>query len=106
MFPNTQISVRMLNSGGYSQPSDNGSAIIQTSKTAFFHVYSLRSPPGPGDDTQLASPLDLPEQPLAVSAACGNVAPADAAELTAARYGTEPLRPERYGRVEDHRGQF
>ncbi|KAM6391120.1 transforming acidic coiled-coil-containing protein 2 isoform 2-T4 [Pluvialis apricaria] len=42
------------------------------------------SPPGPGDDIQLASPLDPPEQPLAVSAPCGNVDPVDAAELTAA----------------------
>ncbi|XP_072726962.1 transforming acidic coiled-coil-containing protein 2 isoform X3 [Ciconia boyciana] len=43
------------------------------------------SPSGPGDDIQLASPLDPSEQPLAVSAAYGNVDPADAAELTAAR---------------------
>ncbi|XP_049666516.1 transforming acidic coiled-coil-containing protein 2 isoform X3 [Accipiter gentilis] len=42
------------------------------------------SPPGPGDDIQLASPLDPSEQPLAVSAAYGNVDPVDAAELTAA----------------------
>ncbi|KFZ48072.1 hypothetical protein N321_01253, partial [Antrostomus carolinensis] len=42
------------------------------------------SPPGPGDDIQLASPLDPSEQPLAVSAAYGNVEPVDAAELTAA----------------------
>ncbi|KAM7102859.1 transforming acidic coiled-coil-containing protein 2 isoform 4-T4 [Ciconia maguari] len=42
------------------------------------------SPSGPGDDIQLASPLDPSEQPLAVSAAYGNVDPADAAELTAA----------------------
>ncbi|KFQ33948.1 hypothetical protein N332_05673, partial [Mesitornis unicolor] len=39
---------------------------------------------GPGDDTQLASPLDPPEQPLAVSAESGNADPVDAAELTAA----------------------
>ncbi|KFQ86542.1 hypothetical protein N337_12581, partial [Phoenicopterus ruber ruber] len=42
------------------------------------------SPSGPGDDTQLASPLDPSEQPLAVSTAYGNAEPADAAELTAA----------------------
>ncbi|KFW92671.1 hypothetical protein N336_08069, partial [Phalacrocorax carbo] len=48
------------------------------------------SPPGPGVDIQLASPLDPSEhldpseQPLAVSAAYGNVDPVDAAELTAA----------------------
>ncbi|KFO92225.1 hypothetical protein N320_13179, partial [Buceros rhinoceros silvestris] len=48
------------------------------------------SPPGPGDDTQLASPLDPPEQPLAVSAACGSVDPGDAAALTAA----STLKPE------------
>ncbi|XP_027561513.1 transforming acidic coiled-coil-containing protein 2 isoform X5 [Neopelma chrysocephalum] len=40
------------------------------------------SPPGPGDDTQLASPLDPSEQPLAVPAASGNVGPVGAAELT------------------------
>ncbi|KFV43119.1 hypothetical protein N328_11382, partial [Gavia stellata] len=42
------------------------------------------SPPGPGDDIQLASPLDPSQQPLAVSATYGNVDPVDAAELTAA----------------------
>ncbi|KFP78992.1 hypothetical protein N310_07472, partial [Acanthisitta chloris] len=42
------------------------------------------SPPGPGDDTRLASPLDPSEQPLADSVPFGNVEPADAAELTAA----------------------
>ncbi|XP_074687548.1 transforming acidic coiled-coil-containing protein 2 isoform X1 [Strix aluco] len=42
------------------------------------------SPSGPGDDIQLASLLDPSEQPLAVSAANGNVDPVDAAELTAA----------------------
>ncbi|KFV04426.1 hypothetical protein N340_04385, partial [Tauraco erythrolophus] len=42
------------------------------------------SPSGPGDDTQLASLLDPSERPLAVSTTCGNVDPADAAELTAA----------------------
>ncbi|KAM6330050.1 transforming acidic coiled-coil-containing protein 2 [Podargus strigoides] len=40
--------------------------------------------PGPDGDTQLASPLEPSEQPLAVSAAYGNVNPVDAAELTAA----------------------
>ncbi|KAM6306199.1 transforming acidic coiled-coil-containing protein 2 isoform 1-T1 [Aegotheles albertisi] len=42
------------------------------------------SPPGPGDDTQLASPLDPSAQPLAVPAAYGDVDSVDAAELTAA----------------------
>ncbi|KAF1506855.1 hypothetical protein FQV18_0004794, partial [Eudyptula minor novaehollandiae] len=42
------------------------------------------SPSGPGDDIQLASPLDPSEQPLAVSTVYGNVDPVDAAELTAA----------------------
>ncbi|XP_065602440.1 transforming acidic coiled-coil-containing protein 2 isoform X5 [Cyrtonyx montezumae] len=42
------------------------------------------SPPGPGDDIQLASALGPPEQPQAVSSAYGNVEPVDAAELTAA----------------------
>ncbi|KFP84170.1 hypothetical protein N311_00714, partial [Apaloderma vittatum] len=42
------------------------------------------SPPGPGDAMQLACSLDRSEHPLAVSAAYGNVAPVDAAELTAA----------------------
>ncbi|KAM6203482.1 transforming acidic coiled-coil-containing protein 2 [Sarcoramphus papa] len=42
------------------------------------------SPPGRGDDIQLASPLDPSERPLAVSAAYGNVDAVDAAELTAA----------------------
>ncbi|XP_026707352.1 transforming acidic coiled-coil-containing protein 2 [Athene cunicularia] len=42
------------------------------------------SPSGPGDDIQLAPLLDPSEQPLAVSAANGNVDPVDAAELTAA----------------------
>ncbi|XP_027761994.1 transforming acidic coiled-coil-containing protein 2 isoform X2 [Empidonax traillii] len=40
------------------------------------------SPPGPGDDTQLASPLDPSEQPFPVPAASGNVGPVGAAELT------------------------
>ncbi|XP_027511017.1 transforming acidic coiled-coil-containing protein 2 isoform X4 [Corapipo altera] len=40
------------------------------------------SPPGPGDDTQLASPLDPSEQPFAVPAVSGNVGPVGAAELT------------------------
>ncbi|KAM8806387.1 transforming acidic coiled-coil-containing protein 2 [Eudromia elegans] len=43
------------------------------------------SPPGPGDDPQLASPVDTSEQLLAVSAPCGHVDPLDAAELTAPR---------------------
>ncbi|RLW02271.1 hypothetical protein DV515_00007434 [Chloebia gouldiae] len=43
------------------------------------------SPPGPGDDNQLASPLDPCEHPSAVSAAFGNAVPVGAAELTAAR---------------------
>ncbi|XP_035185299.1 transforming acidic coiled-coil-containing protein 2 isoform X9 [Oxyura jamaicensis] len=43
------------------------------------------SPPGPGDDIQLAAALDPSEQPLPVPAAYGNVEPGDAAELTAAR---------------------
>ncbi|XP_014800774.1 PREDICTED: transforming acidic coiled-coil-containing protein 2 isoform X2 [Calidris pugnax] len=42
------------------------------------------SPPGPGDDIQLASPLCPSEQPLAVSATSGNADPVDAAELTVA----------------------
>ncbi|XP_027651258.2 transforming acidic coiled-coil-containing protein 2 isoform X1 [Falco peregrinus] len=42
------------------------------------------SPPGPGDDIQLASPLDPSEQPLALPTAYGSVDPVDAAELTAA----------------------
>ncbi|XP_064287575.1 transforming acidic coiled-coil-containing protein 2 isoform X1 [Passer domesticus] len=42
------------------------------------------SPPGPGDDNQLASPLDPCEHPSAVSAAFGNAVPVGAAELTAA----------------------
>ncbi|XP_032301432.1 transforming acidic coiled-coil-containing protein 2 isoform X4 [Coturnix japonica] len=42
------------------------------------------SPPGPGDDIQLASALGPPEQPQTVSTAYGNVEPTDAAELTAA----------------------
>ncbi|XP_026651016.2 transforming acidic coiled-coil-containing protein 2 isoform X12 [Zonotrichia albicollis] len=41
------------------------------------------SPAGPGDDNQLASPLDPCEHPSAVCAASGNV-PVGAAELTAA----------------------
>ncbi|OXB64456.1 hypothetical protein ASZ78_000132 [Callipepla squamata] len=46
--------------------------------------FSLCSPPGPGDDIQLASTLGPPEQTQAVSSAYGNVEPVDAAELTAA----------------------
>ncbi|KAL9847211.1 transforming acidic coiled-coil-containing protein 2 isoform 3-T4 [Geothlypis trichas] len=42
------------------------------------------SPPGPGDDNQLASPLDPCEHPSAVCAASGNAVPVGAAELTAA----------------------
>lgn len=99
---------------GFRQASASSSAITQTSKAAFFHVFSLRSPSGPGDDIQLASLLDPSEQPLAVSTPYGNVDPVDAAELTAARYCTEPLQLERWeapragywcGRVEDHGGQ-
>ncbi|XP_063261234.1 transforming acidic coiled-coil-containing protein 2 isoform X5 [Prinia subflava] len=41
------------------------------------------SPPGPGDDNRLASPLN-PCDPLAVCAAFGNAVPVGAAELTAA----------------------
>ncbi|KAM6092289.1 transforming acidic coiled-coil-containing protein 2 isoform 3-T3 [Theristicus caerulescens] len=52
------------------------------------------SPPGPGDDIQLASPLDPSERPLAVSAAYGNVDPADAAELTAASTSKSDSRKE------------
>ncbi|KFV62868.1 hypothetical protein N307_06003, partial [Dryobates pubescens] len=39
---------------------------------------------GPGDDIELASPLDPSEQPIAVSAASGNADPVDASEVTAA----------------------
>ncbi|XP_009862830.1 PREDICTED: transforming acidic coiled-coil-containing protein 2, partial [Apaloderma vittatum] len=53
-------------------------------------------PPGPGDAMQLACSLDRSEHPLAVSAAYGNVAPVDAAELTAATCPTEPLWLERW----------
>lgn len=53
-------------------------------------MFCLHSPPGPGDDNQLASPLDPCEHPLAVSAASGNAVPVGAAELTAARYCPEP----------------
>ncbi|XP_064922895.1 transforming acidic coiled-coil-containing protein 2 isoform X4 [Columba livia] len=42
------------------------------------------SPCGPGDDTQLASPLDPSEELFAVSTADGDVGPTDAAELTEA----------------------
>ncbi|XP_065700116.2 transforming acidic coiled-coil-containing protein 2 isoform X3 [Patagioenas fasciata] len=42
------------------------------------------SPCGPGDDIQLASPLDPSEEPFAVSTADGDVGPTDAAELTEA----------------------
>ncbi|XP_068054353.1 transforming acidic coiled-coil-containing protein 2 isoform X2 [Anomalospiza imberbis] len=42
------------------------------------------SPPGPGDDNQLASPLDPCEHSSAVSAAFGNAVLVGAAELTAA----------------------
>uniref|UniRef100_A0A8C5J8G5 Transforming acidic coiled-coil containing protein 2 n=1 Tax=Junco hyemalis TaxID=40217 RepID=A0A8C5J8G5_JUNHY len=42
------------------------------------------SPAGPGDDNQLASPLDPCEHPSAVCAASGNAVPVGAAELTAA----------------------
>ncbi|OPJ84116.1 transforming acidic coiled-coil-containing protein 2 isoform D [Patagioenas fasciata monilis] len=41
-------------------------------------------PCGPGDDIQLASPLDPSEEPFAVSTADGDVGPTDAAELTEA----------------------
>ncbi|XP_010293454.1 PREDICTED: transforming acidic coiled-coil-containing protein 2 [Phaethon lepturus] len=41
------------------------------------------SPPGPGDDTQVASPLDPSEQPFAVSTAYGIVEPVDVADLSA-----------------------
>lgn len=103
----------MPNSGGFSQPSDNNAAITQTSKAAFFHVFSLRSPPGPGDDIQLAAALDPSEQPLPVPAAYGDVEPGDAAELTAARYceglawweAAPAARWGAGGREEAHRGQ-
>ncbi|KFQ82992.1 hypothetical protein N335_10355, partial [Phaethon lepturus] len=48
------------------------------------------SPPGPGDDTQVASPLDPSEQPFAVSTAYGIVEPVDVAEWGAARERTQP----------------
>ncbi|XP_051475265.1 transforming acidic coiled-coil-containing protein 2 isoform X3 [Apus apus] len=42
------------------------------------------SPPGPGDNKRLTSPLDPSAPPLPVPAAYGNVDPGDAVELTAA----------------------
>ncbi|KAM6391124.1 transforming acidic coiled-coil-containing protein 2 isoform 4-T6 [Pluvialis apricaria] len=64
--------------------SDLLPAAVQLAESTSPPVPGPTSPPGPGDDIQLASPLDPPEQPLAVSAPCGNVDPVDAAELTAA----------------------
>ncbi|XP_069653247.1 transforming acidic coiled-coil-containing protein 2 isoform X10 [Haliaeetus albicilla] len=64
--------------------SDLLPAAVQLSESISPSIPGPTSPPGPGDDIQLASPLDPSEQPLAVSAAYGNVDPVDAAELTAA----------------------
>ncbi|RMC11303.1 hypothetical protein DUI87_11422 [Hirundo rustica rustica] len=51
----------------------------------FMHLKSIcESPRGPGDDSQLASPLDRCEHPLPAPAAFGNAVPVGAAELTAA----------------------
>lgn len=89
MFPNTQIKAKVW---GFRQGSDSSCPITQTSKAAFSHVFSLRSPCGPGDDIQLASPLDPSEEPFAVSTADGDVGPTDVAELTEARYCMKPLQ--------------
>ncbi|KAM9611717.1 transforming acidic coiled-coil-containing protein 2 isoform 10-T10 [Morphnus guianensis] len=64
--------------------SDLLPAAVQLAESISPSIPGPTSPPGPGDDIQLASPLDPSEQPLAVSAAYGNVDPVDAAELTAA----------------------
>ncbi|XP_037997628.1 transforming acidic coiled-coil-containing protein 2 isoform X4 [Motacilla alba alba] len=56
------------------------------------------SPAGPGDDNQLASPLDPCEHPSAVSAAFGNAVPVGAAELTAA----STSKPDSCKGVDDH----
>ncbi|XP_009579706.1 PREDICTED: transforming acidic coiled-coil-containing protein 2, partial [Fulmarus glacialis] len=67
-----------------TENSEAGDYFLALPPHTWWHP-AFPGPPGPGDDIQLASPLDPSEQPLAVSATYGNVDPVDAAELTAAR---------------------
>uniref|UniRef100_A0A8C3PZ92 Transforming acidic coiled-coil containing protein 2 n=1 Tax=Chrysolophus pictus TaxID=9089 RepID=A0A8C3PZ92_CHRPC len=69
---------------GGQHVSDRLPAAVQLDGSESPLTAGPASPPGPGDDIQLASALGPPEQPQAVSTAYGNVEPADAAELTAA----------------------
>ncbi|XP_066856560.1 transforming acidic coiled-coil-containing protein 2 isoform X5 [Anser cygnoides] len=76
-----QDATRKLSPLAFMEP-----ATLDLSKLPDVAVAGLptESPPGPGDDIQLAAALDPSEQPLPVPAAYGNVEPGDAAELTAA----------------------
>ncbi|XP_021255929.1 transforming acidic coiled-coil-containing protein 2 isoform X1 [Numida meleagris] len=76
-----QDTQRMLSPVTFLEPETFDLSALQDTAVA---GLPTDSPPGPGDDIQLASALGPPEQPQAVSTAYGNVEPVDAAELTAA----------------------
>ncbi|XP_014105695.1 PREDICTED: transforming acidic coiled-coil-containing protein 2 isoform X5 [Pseudopodoces humilis] len=71
------------NSGG-QDISDPLAAAVPLAESLSPSIPGPTSLAGPGDDNQLASPLDPCEHPLAVSEAFGNAVPVGAAELTAA----------------------
>ncbi|XP_042673741.1 transforming acidic coiled-coil-containing protein 2 isoform X5 [Centrocercus urophasianus] len=77
-----QDTQRMLSPLAFLEPETLDLSMLQDTAVA---GLPTDSPPGPGDDIQLASALGPPEQAQAVSTAYGNVEPTDAAELTAAR---------------------
>ncbi|XP_042719750.1 transforming acidic coiled-coil-containing protein 2 isoform X6 [Lagopus leucura] len=77
-----QDTQRMLSPLAFLEPETLDLSTLQDTAVA---GLPTDSPPGPGDDIQLASALGPPEQAQAVSTAYGNVEPTDAAELTAAR---------------------
>ncbi|XP_042719747.1 transforming acidic coiled-coil-containing protein 2 isoform X3 [Lagopus leucura] len=76
-----QDTQRMLSPLAFLEPETLDLSTLQDTAVA---GLPTDSPPGPGDDIQLASALGPPEQAQAVSTAYGNVEPTDAAELTAA----------------------
>uniref|UniRef100_A0A803VTJ0 Transforming acidic coiled-coil containing protein 2 n=1 Tax=Ficedula albicollis TaxID=59894 RepID=A0A803VTJ0_FICAL len=71
-------------SGGQDISDPLAAAAVPLAESLSPSIPGPTSPPGPGDDNQLASALDPCEHPLAVSAALGNAVPVGAAELTAA----------------------
>ncbi|XP_058697443.1 transforming acidic coiled-coil-containing protein 2 isoform X7 [Poecile atricapillus] len=85
------------NSGG-QDISDPPAAAVPRAESSSPSIPGPTSPPGPGDDNQLASPLDPCEHPLPVSAAFGNAVPVGAAELTAA----STSKPDSFKGVDNH----